>query len=149
MPSCLAGSTPKSSCEPPRGAPWVTLITEGAKATHRRYNRLTRADRARQPWLAVCLGEGKLRFQTGADGAPYNHPSLRTAQRLLQGMIQLGTLDNRGASGRGCQQPQSAVRAVLLYLHGHSSGQTAAPTWSVDTSRLVVPVDDDHRRKRE
>jgi len=33
MPSCLAGSVPKSSSGPPRGAPWVTLTTEGVQAS--------------------------------------------------------------------------------------------------------------------
>lgn len=57
---------PASSSAPPRGAVWVTLSTEGAKAIHWCFNRLTRADGARQPWLAVCLGEGKLKCQTVA-----------------------------------------------------------------------------------
>ena len=56
------------SSEPPRGTPWVTLITEGAKAAHRRYNRPTLVDRARQPWLAVCLGEGYSDFKAGSEG---------------------------------------------------------------------------------
>jgi len=38
MPSCYAGSVPKSSSGPPRGASWVTLTTEGAQARNWRYN---------------------------------------------------------------------------------------------------------------
>jgi len=61
--------TRKSSCAPPRGTPWVTPSTEGAKAAFWHFNRYN-----------TDLREGKPRQKTikprSGVGCRANHPTL-------------------------------------------------------------------------
>ena len=55
--------TPKSSCAPPRGTPWVTLSTEGAKAVDWYYNQSITDLREGKPRQKTTHSPPKWRFR--------------------------------------------------------------------------------------
>jgi len=65
--------THKSSCAPPRGTPWVTLSTEGAKVDYwcfNRYNADLREGKPRQKTIKPRSGVGRRA----------NHPTLKNSE---------------------------------------------------------------------
>jgi len=125
MPSCDAGSVPKSNSGPPRDASWVTLTTEGAQA-----NTGAITSDHPQSFLTTAMGKWCL-----LEDVP---PATDVAPVVAGLLVPLDCADIGQDSGLGPTQPFftiifSCASLVLMLSGGVPQSPAAMGSWATET----------------